>query len=74
MSQRITVAGAGIAGLTTATPDGRPRLGPTGVEGLWVNAGHGALGWTLSMGSARAIQQAFEGNDEALAPFRLNSR
>jgi D-amino-acid dehydrogenase len=47
-------------------------MGPTGVEGLWLNAGHGALGWTLSMGSALAIRQAFEGDDTALAPFRLS--
>jgi len=30
---------------------GRPYIGPTSIEGLWVNAGHGHMGWTLSAGS-----------------------
>lgn len=70
MAERIHASDA-WTGLRPATPDGKPRLGPTGVEGLWLNAGHGALGWTLSMGSAQAIRRAFEGDDTALVPFRL---
>jgi D-amino-acid dehydrogenase len=42
-------------GLRPATPEGAPRLGATGVEGLFVNAGHGALGWTLALGSGRVL-------------------
>lgn len=70
LAERVQAANA-WTGLRPATPDGRPRLGPTGIDGLWINAGHGALGWTLSMGSAHVIRQAFEGDNEALAPFRL---
>ncbi|GHA97217.1 D-amino acid dehydrogenase [Modicisalibacter luteus] len=73
MAERIHASDA-WTGLRPATPDGKPRLGPTAIEGLWLNAGHGALGWTLSMGSAQAIRHAFEGDDTALAPFRLDSR
>jgi D-amino-acid dehydrogenase len=35
--------------------DGRPFIGPANVEGLYVNAGHGALGWTMAMGSAHLL-------------------
>jgi D-amino-acid dehydrogenase len=36
------------AGLRPMTPDGRPRVGPTRVRGLFLNTGHGMLGWTLA--------------------------
>ena len=32
--------------------DGKPLIGRTPVRGLWINAGHGALGFTLAAGSA----------------------
>jgi D-amino-acid dehydrogenase len=35
--------------------DGRPFIGPGNIEGLYVNAGHGALGWTMAMGSAHLL-------------------
>ncbi|NRD51448.1 FAD-dependent oxidoreductase, partial [Corallococcus exiguus] len=35
-------------------PDGLPTIGAVGGAGLWVNAGHGACGWALACGSARA--------------------
>ncbi|MEA3252011.1 MAG: D-amino acid dehydrogenase [Pseudomonadota bacterium] len=57
-------------GLRPATPDGRPRLGPTGVDGLWINAGQGALGWTLAPGSALALRAALDGDAIAIAAFR----
>lgn len=69
---RIQAANA-WTGLRPATPDGRPRLGPTGIVGLWVNAGQGALGWTLAPGSALAIARALVKRDtQALAKFRLS--
>jgi D-amino-acid dehydrogenase len=43
------------AGLRPMTPDGRPVLGTTPVKNLFVDTGHGQLGWTLSFGSARAV-------------------
>ena len=35
------------------TPDSRPIIGPSPLEGLFINSGHGMLGWTLACGSAR---------------------
>jgi len=43
------------AGLRPATPGGVPILGPTPLPGLWLNVGHGALGFTFSFGSARLL-------------------
>ncbi len=45
----------GWAGLRPATPDSLPIIGPSPVRGLWLNTGHGALGWTLACGSARLL-------------------
>lgn len=35
------------SGLRPMTPDGTPVIGPTKVTGLFLNTGHGTLGWTL---------------------------
>lgn len=43
------------AGLRPMTPDCVPVIGPTAIEGLFLNTGHGSLGWTLSCGSARLL-------------------
>ncbi|MEO8835672.1 MAG: FAD-dependent oxidoreductase, partial [Caldimonas sp.] len=42
-------------------PDGPPVLGPSGVEGIWLNLGHGGSGWALSAGSARLVADALAG-------------
>lgn len=49
------------SGLRPATPSGRPLLGRTPIAGLYLNAGHGALGWTLAAGSARLLADAIAG-------------
>jgi D-amino-acid dehydrogenase len=49
------------AGLRPTTPDSRPIIGPSGIEGLFLNTGHGALGWTLACGSARLLADLIEG-------------
>lgn len=36
-------------------PDGPPVIGASGIPGVWLNLGHGASGWALSCGSARAV-------------------
>jgi D-amino-acid dehydrogenase len=36
-------------------PDGSPVLGRSGIEGVWLNLGHGASGWALACGSARVV-------------------
>lgn len=43
------------AGLRPATPEGTPLLGATGIDNLWLNVGHGSLGFTLACGSADAL-------------------
>ncbi|EUC15137.1 D-amino acid dehydrogenase [Paraburkholderia hospita] len=37
------------------TPDGAPLLGPSGIDGLWINLGHGSTGWAMSLGSGRVV-------------------
>ncbi|MBA3043318.1 MAG: D-amino acid dehydrogenase [Gammaproteobacteria bacterium] len=49
------------SGLRPMTPDGTPVIGPTKVAGLFLNTGHGTLGWTMSSGSARVISDLVSG-------------
>jgi len=37
------------------TPDGAPLLGPSGIDGLWINVGHGSTGWAMAMGSGKVV-------------------
>jgi D-amino-acid dehydrogenase len=48
-------------GLRPATPKGTPLLGKTPLSNLSLNCGHGALGWTLALGSARAVADTIKG-------------
>jgi D-amino-acid dehydrogenase len=43
------------------TPDNVPLLGPTLYENLYLNTGHGTLGWTMSNGSARVVADLISG-------------
>ncbi len=45
------------AGLRPQTPDDLPMIGQAGALNLYVNAGHGSLGWTLAFGSAERLLQ-----------------
>jgi len=47
--------------LRPATPDGPPYIGPTPVSNLWLNTGHGYLGWTMCCGSARLLADQMSG-------------
>ena len=49
------------SGLRPMTPDGTPIIGATPVQGLYLNTGHGTLGWTMSTGSARVIADLVSG-------------
>ena len=55
------------AGLRPATPKGTPLLGATRYANLWLNCGHGALGWTLALGSARIVADLIKGAKPAIA-------
>lgn len=59
------------AGLRPLTPDGRPIIGRSGIDKLFLNTGHGPLGWTLACGSAAALAELIDrGRPPAsLAPF-----
>ncbi|MBA1274125.1 D-amino acid dehydrogenase [Stutzerimonas azotifigens] len=49
------------AGLRPATPEGTPLLGRSGVDNLWLNVGHGSLGFTLACGSADLLSSLIGG-------------
>lgn len=63
------------AGLRPATPPGRPLVGATRWRGLWINAGHGALGLTLAAGSAQLLRARLQGDPPPIdgAPFLWRS-
>ncbi|WP_042270956.1 D-amino acid dehydrogenase [Paraburkholderia heleia] len=55
-------------GLRPATPQGAPVIGPTRYPNLWLNIGHGALGFTLASGSAALLTGWIDGKpDPSLA-------
>jgi D-amino-acid dehydrogenase len=60
--------GLAWAGLRPVSADGLPFIGPTRVEGLYVNAGHGALGFTLAAGSAVLLADLLKGAPTAVNP------
>ncbi len=51
------------AGLRPSTPSNVPIIGPTRYPNLYVNTGHGTLGWTLACGSGRALARIISGRD-----------
>ncbi len=55
------------AGLRPATPTSLPLIGPTRLANLWVNAGQGALGFTLAAGSARLLADLLAGRTPSVA-------
>ncbi|MBZ9675532.1 D-amino acid dehydrogenase [Mesorhizobium sp. ES1-1] len=42
-------------GLRPMTPDGPPLIGRTELSNLYLNTGHGTLGWTMACGSAKVL-------------------
>jgi glycine/D-amino acid oxidase-like deaminating enzyme len=53
-------------GLRPMTPDGTPLIGPTAIDGLWLNTGHGTLGWTLACGSGQVLTDLLLGRTPAI--------
>lgn len=47
--------------LRPSTPDGPPIIGKTPIENLFMNTGHGTLGWTQGAGSARLLADVVDG-------------
>jgi D-amino-acid dehydrogenase len=48
-------------GLRPATPGNVPLIGSTAIRNLYLNSGHGTLGWTLACGSGRALADLIGG-------------
>ena len=63
-------------GLRPMTPDTVPYIGHTPFPNLFLNTGHGPLGWTLSNGSARMIADIMAGRPPEMDPalFALGRR
>jgi D-amino-acid dehydrogenase len=59
------------AGLRPATPGNVPVIGRTRVRNLFVNTGHGTLGWTLACGSGKSIADIISGKRPE-ADFRFS--
>jgi D-amino-acid dehydrogenase len=48
-------------GFRPMTPDGGPVLGPSPWENLFLNTGHGHLGWSMAAGSGKAVADLISG-------------
>jgi D-amino-acid dehydrogenase len=58
-------------GLRPMTPDGTPIVGATGYRNLWLNTGHGTLGWTMACGSASLLADLLSGRRPEIDPEGL---
>lgn len=64
------------AGLRPMPADGRPLLGQAGPTNLYLNTGHGALGWTLANASGKVVAEQITGASPSIdaAPFLASRR
>lgn len=65
------------SGFRPMTPDSTPIVGATHISNLFINAGHGTMGWTMACGSARVVADLISGvpteiriSDLAVARYR----
>lgn len=63
------------AGDRPATAQGKPIVGASPFENLYLNVGHGALGFTLASGSAKLVTELMQGGPTTIdaRPFRLGT-
>ncbi|GBQ35089.1 D-amino acid dehydrogenase [Gluconacetobacter azotocaptans] len=54
-------------GLRPMTPDGTPIVGRTDIGNLFLNTGHGTLGWTMACGSGRVLADVMSGRTPDIA-------
>jgi D-amino-acid dehydrogenase len=59
-------------GLRPMTPDGTPIVGATAIPNLYLNTGHGTLGWTMSCGSAQLLADLISRKQPAIRHDDLN--
>lgn len=54
------------SGLRPMTPDSTPVVGATKIDNLFLNTGHGTLGWTMACGSGHVIADIISGRAPAI--------
>jgi D-amino-acid dehydrogenase len=54
------------SGLRPMTPDGTPVVGATPLSNLFLNTGHGTLGWTMACGSGQVLADLISGRPAAI--------
>jgi D-amino-acid dehydrogenase len=54
------------SGLRPMTPDGPPVIGATAIANLFLNTGHGTLGWTMACGSGQVLADIISGRKSAI--------
>ncbi len=54
-------------GLRPMTPDSTPVIGATRYPNLFLNTGHGTLGWTMACGSARLVSDLVTGQSPEIS-------
>jgi len=75
LAQKI-LPGAGLdvataqpwCGLRPMSADGVPIIGATTIPNLWLNTGHGHLGWTMAAGSGQLLAELLSGETPGLDP------
>lgn len=76
---QVKLRGAAVrswCGLRPTSVYGVPIIGRAPVDNLWINTGHGHLGWTLAAGSAKLLSGLLTGDTpdvdpQAFAPARF---
>lgn len=56
------------AGLRPATPSNVPLIGGTGLANLYLNTGHGTLGWTMACGTGKLLADLIGGRAPDVDP------
>lgn len=59
-------------GLRPMTPDGTPIIGKTPFKNLYLNTGHGTLGWTMACGSGQYLADMMSGKMPAISTEGLS--
>lgn len=62
------------SGLRPMTPDGPPIVGPARFDNLYLNTGHGTLGWTMACGAARIVADQLAGIKPQIPADELSLR
>ncbi len=62
------------SGLRPMTPDGPPIIGPACFNNLFLNTGHGTLGWTMACGAARVVSDQIAGVTPEIPTDELSIR